>query len=212
MTIGKQILSEVQELLKNFQFSSYSFITTALREIATWDKFEWLSIEDTSTITFAASTAEYDISSLNIRQILNISVVDSGLYNVLEPITYEKETSLLSSPAAEGIPKYYRLVNGTFATIKVTPIPDQTYSVAVNYIKDTLSVSENSVIPIPKNYEFILVKLSAANVLESSEEAAKQAVGARYRQQAESMIYRLARDSSPAKSGAIERSKVEFII
>lgn len=212
MTIGKEILSNVQDLLKDYQFTAYSFITTALKEIATWDKFEWLSVEDTSTITFSDGVSEYDISSLDIRQILNISHVDNSVFTVLDPITYEKETEVLSVSTPEGIPLYYRLINGTFATIKVTPVPDQAYTITINYIRNTVKVTENSVIPIPDEYQFILAKLSAANVLESSEEHEKRRVGAGFRKQAEKMQYRLARDSSPANSGPIQRSKVEMII
>ena len=71
---GREILTEVRELLKNEQYAGYGDINKAYREIVNSGTFSWLRETNTSLTTFTASTTDYELNLVDKKQLKRIWV------------------------------------------------------------------------------------------------------------------------------------------
>lgn len=108
----------------------------------------------------------------------------------------------------------YMVKSGTsnpFMTIAVSPTPDQTYKIKVDYIKEVTEISEDVVPDIPVSYVDSLVNMAASFILMRSADPNNVRLASDYRNIAERQMLGLVCDSHPNRAGSIDRPKAIWI-
>ena len=224
---GKQILDKVRTKIGDARYSSYDEINEAHNWIARQAPFTWLRAKSTTTVALVADTDEYTLNLANARRVTAVRVAGADAtatdpFTKMEEVSFELfEQYVQDSEDAdinyinrevEDIPWKYTLfvgASGPFGKIRITPIPETTYQIRVDYIKDVTEILPDTIPTMPHAYMHTLINLAAGYILERDPQ--RYTLGMRYVNRAESTILNLVRDSQSNKTKDIDRKPQAWI-
>lgn len=218
---GKQILDKVRTKIGDASYGSYDEINDAHHWIAAQTDFTWLRKQSTTAVGLVADTNEYTINLGNVRSVTDfwIKGTSSDYYTLMEelPARMFEEEVAQNSLSSRSITNqdnrwYYHLLaggvssgGGAFGKIRVTPTPDTTFTIRVDYIKNLTEIGPDTIPDMPVGYIPTLVLYAAGLILENHEDQIKARQGMRYIQRAESYFIKLAHDSQRNRTVDIDR-------
>lgn len=214
MNRGEAILTEVRFLTKEADYTRFTEINRAYREILRRTKFTWLRVSDEQMLTFKTNQETYLLNTEKIRVLTRIWVRQSDgsqRWKLLEeapPQLFESKVwGARDSDGSDDLarPKFYKLESGPTVELTVSPIPDQDYSAKVDYIEHVSEITAGSVPRLPPAYDDTVSLLAAGYILESSADAGKAGYGQTLIGRAEGLIESLVSDSAPNRTIDIDR-------
>jgi|SRR3990167_924133 len=213
--LGKKILEELKILLDDPRFSRFNEINQAYRRICKVTKFSWLRVSSETLLSFQESTTTYSLDMKNIRVLTGVFIkggTDSR-WRLLEEAPPELFENLVrSNNNADGTervstPSKYVIRGGPVATIEITPSPDSSYNVRVDYIKSVQDITIESEVNLPSDYFDTVAKLAAFYVLRLNSDQIKQQLGINYYNEAMDEINLLVRDSHNNRTIDLDRKQ-----
>jgi hypothetical protein len=117
----------------------------------------------------------------------------------------------------EDRPLYYKIIEsiGQRINIQVTPVPDETYSARVNFIKDLETIEAETIPTMPHSYHDIIANMAAGMILERNKESKERSRGSDLRAEAmKDAVMGLTKDAHVNRTKNItrpRRSVNEFI-
>jgi len=218
---GRQILEEVRRLVKNDQYSGYKEINKAYREICNSGQYPWLRGTNTSLSTFTVSQTDYELNLVDKKQlerlwVKGVDTVNKGwqLMEEVPPLLFEQYVSNnIKSDGSDdpGLPEYYRTASGTFASITVTPTPDQAYTVKYDYLNLPEEITETVVPKLPIAHHDVIAELAASLFLERSKDEGDVVFSNRLRARVFKNANNIRLDSSPGRLANIEKTARRWI-
>ena len=219
---GKQILDRVKVKIGDSKYGSYDEINEAHDWIAKQTAFTWLRKQSTSAVGLVDGTDTYSLNLNNVRRIVDFWIMgtDDDYYRLMEELParlFEEkvaENSLTEDYSMTDADDrwYYTLLagnvstgGGAFGQIKITPTPDTTYTIRVDYIQNLTEIKPDTIPDLPVPYHNTLVNMAAGLILERDPDPARAAYGMRLIQRAESSFLALMHDSQPNRTVDIDR-------
>jgi hypothetical protein len=217
---GKQILDKVRSKIGDDSYASYDEINEAQDWIAKQTGFTWLRKQSTSAVGLVDGTNEYTLNLVNVRRLVDVWIkgTDDDYYRLMEELPsrlFEEkvaENSLTEDYSMTDADDrwYYNLLaadsnSGVFGKIRVTPTPDTTYTIRVDYIKDVDEITPEIIPDIPNPYVNTLINLASGYILERAVEQERAIYGLRLIKRAEASFDKLVHDSQPNRTVDIDR-------
>lgn len=211
MVKGGKILTEVQYLLDDPSYKRYVEINRAYRDVAKNTAWNWLRGSSETLLKFESTVSSYFIDSSNIRRITGIWVKggDDQRYRLLEEVPLELfETKVVESIDQNGTssnarPMFYKLEGGPQPKVTLTPIPDQAYTVRVDYIESVEEISQDTDVNLPHDYFDLVAMLAAGYILERVADPERKQLGDRYMMRATQGLSDMVKDSHANRTGGI---------
>ena len=207
---GIDVLEQVRLLIKDPAYARYDEINEAQDEICQAADYSFLRREEVTLNYMVAGTADYNLNLVKVRQISYISVRENGeskwlLMEEKQPRDFDlKRNENINS---QGQPEFFRVINldTAFHSIRVTPVPDTTYDIKVDYLAIPTDISDTTIPSVPQAYLNRLIRLSAGKIMQKLDTEADQAKGERYIAEAQRGITPLIADSNPNRLADIRR-------
>lgn len=92
-----------------------------------------------------------------------------------------------------------------FMKMAVSPTPNTTYKIKINYIKNPEDISEDTIPDLPPAYNDLLVNYAAGLILEMKDDENEVIKGRRYMARAERQMWQLTRDAHRNRSNRIDK-------
>ena len=181
---GKDILTEVQALINDPAYSVFTEINRAYRSICRTTKYNWLRETNEDLLAFKAEESTYRVRMAFVRVLQGIWVREPSnerrwrMMEEVSPALYEERVAdRRNNDGSDNTsrPEFYKLEGGPTTTITVTPTPDQSYTVRVNYIKHIQSIGLDDTPALPEAHLDTVAQLAAGYILETSSDPVKQA-------------------------------------
>lgn len=213
---GIDVLEQVRLLIKNPAYARYDEINDAQDEICQAADYSFLRREEVTLNALAANEGDYPLNLVKVRQISYISVRKNGenkwnLISEKQPRDFDlKRNENINST---GEPEYFRVINlGTaFHSIRVTPVPDATYDIKVDYLAIPTDISDTTIPSVPQAYLNRLIRMAAGKILQKKDDQAEQQKGLMYISEARQGITPMIADSNPNRLANIRRSARAWI-
>ena len=218
-TRSEWIRDEVRQRTGKTDIARFTEINRAYRKICLITKFNWLQVSSQSLLRFTQGRTEYPLDMSKMRRLERIWVLSTTneegweLMEEAKPQLFEDRVTEFrdnNGDDEEDEPQYYKLIGGPVATLTITPTPDATYSVKVDYLDfHELSIEEEPRLsPI---YDDTIAELAAGYVLETSKDAADLALGQKYEQRAMSEFEDIVKDHAPNRTINIDRLQTRWM-
>jgi hypothetical protein len=174
---GSEILNEVRFIIDDLGYTRYTEINRAYRELARATKHNWLRGESEEKITFVDGESDYwiDLTGIRVFKTLRVEGNDTGrvFWHQMEEVSAslfeERRTRNLNPDGTnrEARPRWYKIVESDNQRLKiqVTPVPDETYSARVEYIKDIETIDARTVPCMPDSYHDLIADMAAGIIL-----------------------------------------------
>ena len=224
---GQDILNEVRILIKDMGYGRYNEINRAYREIGRLCRHNWLRSESEDVLTFVDGVSSYwiDLAGNRVMRRIWVKGNDSGkiFWHEMEEApsqTFEQYTIENTEPDGtdrEARPGWYRIVESSNQSIKiqVTPVPDETYTTKIEFIKDLEEISRSTTPSMPESYHDLIADMAAGEILQRSDDARERQRGMDMVAKATKVaVMGLVRDSHPNRTRSISpkgRCFSEFI-
>ena len=203
MVKGSKILEEVQYLLDDPGYRRYVEINRAYRTLAKNTAWNWLRESSESLLEFASTVSSYTLDTSNVRRITNIWVKGGSdqRYRLIEEVPLELfEEKVLESIDENGTssnarPMYYKLEGGSQPKITLTPIPDQAYTVRVDYIASVTEIKADTDVNLPHDYFDLVAMLATGYILERLSDPERKQLGMTYIIRATEDVDNMVRDA-----------------
>lgn len=224
---GQDILNEVRILIKDMGYGRYNEINRAYREIGRLCRHNWLRSESEDVLTFVDGVSSYwiDLSGNRVMRRIWVKGNDSGkiFWHEMEEApsqTFEQYAIENTEPDGtdrEARPGWYKIVESSNQSIKiqVTPVPDETYSTKIEFIKDLEEISRSTTPSMPESYHDLIADMAAGEILQRSDDARERQRGMGMVAKAtKDAVMGLVRDSHPNRTRSISpkgRCFSEFI-
>ena len=219
---GKQILDKIRAKTSDVSYGSYDEINEALDWIAKQTHYTWLRKQSTSAVGLTSGTNEYTINLVNVRVLTDVWIkgTSSDYYKLMEELParlFEEKVAHASlnednTNTSDDDRWYYNLLagsvtsgGGAFGRIKVTPTPDTTYTIRVDYIKNVEEVGPETIPDLPNGYVHTLINLASGYILERNEDQIKARRGAQLVRRAEDSLVKLTWDSQNNRTIDIDK-------
>lgn len=169
---GRQLLTEVQDLLNDRSYSRYEEINRAYRKICRLTTWSWLLVTSLDILKFQGNVDVYPLDLSRVRVLKRIWVKrtdDQQQYELVQeaqPSLFEEK--ILESRQSDGTndpdrPRWFKLESGI---LTVTPVPDQAYEVRVDFIENPPPIGPETNIRLPNGYEDTLARLAAGMIMD----------------------------------------------
>ena len=219
---GKQILDKIRTKTGDAGYASYDEINEALDWIAKQTHYTWLRKQSTSAVGLTADTNEYTINLVNVRVLTDVWIkgTSDDYYKLMEELPsrlFEEQVAQASliedytSTSSDDRWCYNLLAGsvssggGAFGRIRVTPTPDTTYTIRVDYIKNVTEVGPDTIPDLPIGYVYTLINLASGYILEGSEDQIKARRGPKLIERAEGSFTKLTWDSQNNRTIDIDK-------
>jgi hypothetical protein len=201
--IGKKILEELRLLIDDQGYTRFNEINQSYRKLCKLTKFTWLRVSDENLLSFQADTTSYDLDMSRMRVLTGLFVKggNDARYRLLEEVPPELfEVEVRRNQDTNGVdttskPLYYKIMGGQVPRIEITPTPDQAYTVRVDYIRTTETITIDGNVNLPENYFDSVAKYAASLVLRRVSDPERKNLGAIYEAEAFSEFSDLVRDT-----------------
>jgi len=216
---GEALLELVKRYLDDPGYSQYDEINTAYRKCCKLTKFFWLRKNSESLLSFQSGMDNYQLDFSTIR-VLTALYVQGGtdlrwtMMEECDPALFESKVRDWQDRNANDTtsrPLIYKLEGGPMATVTINPVPDQAYSVRVDYIEHTPTISKETVVNLPADHRDSVAALAASYVLERLSDPERKQYGQVLQQRALGEFGELVRDSTPNRIGSIDRKPMRWI-
>lgn len=217
---GDQILNEVRVIIGEMTYSRYNEINRAYREIGRLCHHNWLRGQTEDALSFADGESTYWIDLSNIRALTGVWVkgIESGTvyWHELQETpreSFEERSAIHIQPDGtdrESRPQYFKILEMTDQSIKieVTPVPDQTYSAKIEYIRNIEDINRAITPSMPEAYHDIIADMAAGYILRRNPNPKQAQRGVLLEQQARQIaVNGLVRDSHTNRIKSISRPR-----
>ena len=217
---GNQILTEVRFIIDDMGYSRYNEINRAYRRIGRVAKHNWLRGESEELLDFVDGESKYwiDLGDKRVFKALFVKGNDSGkkYWELMEEVSSklfeDKRTEVLQPDGTnrEDKPLWYKIVESETQRIKieVTPVPDETYSTRVEWIKDLETIEANTEPTSPHSYHDIIANMAGGLILERNQDPKERARGSALVAQAENdAVMGMTKDSHANRTKDITRKR-----
>ena len=216
---GQEILNEVRLFLDDPSYTRYVEINRAYRTICKLTDFNWLRKADEGIVSFNADVSTYNINMSQIRVLTGIYVKggNDARWKYLEEVplklfqTKVRQTQDLNATDNTSKPEYYSLSDGPNYTLSISPTPDQSYSVRLEYIQSTPIIDHSSTVNLPEDYIDTVAMLAAGYILERNTDEQRRMYGFTLMNRATSEFSNLANDSHRNRTDNIDRTPIKWI-
>jgi len=224
---GNQILTEVRFIIDDMGYSRYNEINRAYREIGRITRHNWLRGESEEILEFLDGVSTYwiDLADKRVFQALYVKGNDSGkkkwflTEEVSKKLFEEKRDEHISPDGTdrESRPAWYKILEvvNNRINIQVTPVPDETYSTRIEYIKSLENIGPATIPSMSPDYHDLIANLASGMVLERDKDPKERIRGAELKANAmKDAILGMTRDAHANRTKDItrpRRSVNEFI-
>ena len=224
---GNQILTEVRFIVNDMGYSRYNEINRAYREIGRIARHNWLRGESEDMLEFLDGESSYwiDLGNIRVFKALHVKGNDSGekywhLMEEVSPELFEDKRVEYFQPDGvdrEDRPEFYQIVEsvGQRIKIQVTPVPDETYSTKIQFIKDLEKIGPETIPTMSDSYHDLIANMAAGMVLERDADPQERVRGADLKNQAmKDAVLGMTKDAHVNRTKSItrpRRSVNEFI-
>lgn len=214
---GIDILDQVRYLIKDPRHASYDEINEAQDEICQAADYSFLRREEITLNALTSGTEDYNLNLVKVRQISYISIRETAtqkwyLLEEKQPKDFDLERNE-NIGGEGGRPKYFRVINlGTaFHSIRVTPVPDTTYDIKVDYLAIPTKIDDLVIPSVPQAHLNRLIRMAAGKILQKKQDQADQQKGMMYITEARQGITPMIADSNPNRLADIRRPAREWL-
>jgi len=224
---GNQILTEVRFIIDDMGYSRYNEINRAYREIGRITRHNWLRGESEEMVEFLDGVSTYwvDLGDIRVLQALYVKGNDSGkkFWHLMEEVSkklFEDKRIESTSPDGtnrENRPAWYKILEviNNRIHIQVTPVPDETYSARVEFIKSLENIGPATIPSMSPDYHDLISNLASGMILERDKDPKERIRGAELKANAmKDAVLGMTRDAHANRTKNItrpRRSVNEFI-
>ena len=217
---GKDILQEVQHLINDPAYTRFTEINRAYRSICRTTKYNWLRETNEDLLAFKAEEPMYRVRMPFVRVLQGIWVREPSseqrwrMMEEVSPALYEQKVAdRRNNDGSDNTarPEFYKLEGGPTTTITVTPTPDQSYTVRLNYIKHIQSIGLDDTPAMPEAHLDTVAQMAAGFILEDNSDEAKRLRGEKLIGRATVDSEDIVRDTHANRTRNIDRVQQEWL-
>lgn len=218
---GKHILTEVKRLISDQTYSDYSEINRAYRDICKLAGWTFLKETSETLLVGVASQASYSLNLNNFRRFEAIWIKSSSGTQVFKevfevtPKIFENiksgNTNADGTLIESSTPTHYKVMGGAVTSITFTPVPNESFTARIDYIKLTEEILAETTPSLPQAHHDTVAMLAAGYILELDKDPVRVRLGEKFVTRARSSFDRIVNDNQPNRTDNIDRTPRRWI-